>query len=163
MTRYGILVVDPAWRDQTSAVLDKATVQHHRKELVNGTHALIYVKEPVEAIVAEAVVSGDLLELDTAPPDPTSTIPVALAANTERGLNIQTTPENPPDPIGSKHEFGVNYAVPLEVKRPKLLTTPISINRIKALLGEDFAVFDEEWLPLNEADYRKLTSEWTAE
>ncbi len=159
MTTYGILVVDPAWDDQTSAPLDKATVQHNRAALGAGTHALIYVREPVEALVAEAILTGGISEIDSAPPDahPAPTIP---ATNTERGLNVTSTPTNAPSAPEEQQSFGVNYRVPLEIKRHRLLTAPIPLSRIKVTLGAGFAVFDDEWIPLDEADYHTLVREW---
>jgi len=162
MTTYGILLVDPTWRDQTSASLEKTTVQHHRKSITPGTHALIYAQEPIDAIVAEAVISGELVETETAPPDPSLNPPIYANVRSAHAIDVMSTPENPPDPITGKQEFGKNYRVPLDVTRPKTITTPIPLNRIKALLGESFDTVDEEWIPLKEEEYQLLVGEWGA-
>lgn len=162
MTTYGILVVDPTWHGQSSTTLDKATVQHHRKAITEGTHVLIYAKAPISAIIAEAVISGDLVETETAPPDPSFNPAIPGNLRSERGLEVMSTPDNPPDPLTNVQHFGKNYRVPLEVTRPKTTITPIPMNRLKALLGEGFTVMDEQWIPLKPEVYQALTREWEA-
>lgn len=160
MTTYGILVVDPTWHDQSSTTLDKATVQHHRQTLTQGARVLIYAKEPIDALVAEAVISGDLIETETVPPDPAFNPAIPANLRSERGLEALSTPDNPPDPITGTRHFGKNYRVPLDVTRPKMITPPIPLHRLKALLGEGFSIMDVEWIPLTPETYAALTQEW---
>ena len=161
MTTYGILVVAPDWQDQTSAPLDKATVLHDHAAFVSGTQALIDVKEPVDAIVAEAIFVGEVREVDTAPPGARPAPPVAeTAAHTERGLNVTSTPDNPPATPETQPGYGINYRVPLEVTRPRPLTTPIPLSQMQTILGARFAITDNEWISLSEADYHALVEVW---
>lgn len=160
MATYGILIVEPTWRDQTTADLDKQTVQHHRSTLVNGAHALIYVQAPVDAIVGEAEIHGDLVETETVPPDPALNPAIGANLRSEKALDLMSSPDNPPDPLTGVRRFGKNYRIPLRIIRSKMVTQPIPINRIKALLGDGFETFDEQWIPLHEDDYRLLVREW---
>ena len=65
MTTYGIFVVPPDWHEGKTATMDKTTFQYHGEELQPGTRLLLYMKEPVDAIVGEAEVTGMIV-----PPDP---------------------------------------------------------------------------------------------
>jgi len=70
MTAYGILLVDTSWSNYDSAKIDKTTHLRHNDLLIAGTKALIYVREPLDAIVAEADVTGTIVEREKEPSDP---------------------------------------------------------------------------------------------
>lgn len=159
MTNYGILVVDNTWRDHDTATLDKATYQHFGVEMTPGSRALVYVKEPVDAIVAEVEIAGEPAEVETTPPDPALHPPPPGSERTEHGIDQINPAGTTTEPTESGQRFGMAYRVPLRLLRSKSTTQPIPLTRIKALLGSGFAVFDDEWIPLNERDYRAVLNE----
>jgi len=56
--------------------------------------------------------------------------------------------------------MGKNYQVPLKIVRVKGQIAPIPLSRLRTILGSDFSVFDETWIPLSEAQYSEISALW---
>ncbi|HVU10525.1 MAG TPA: hypothetical protein VHD90_04575 [Phototrophicaceae bacterium] len=132
MTIYGILLVDSDWSNDNLTQIEKAAYLSHSDELITGTQVLVYIREPVDAIIAEAELTGDIIETETEPPN--------------------NTP-------GSK-ELAKTYLVPLKITRLKGHIPIIPLTRLKLILGADFSVFDETWIPLGADQYQQITTLW---
>ena len=130
MTSYGILLVDLSWDNEDLALVDKSTLLHHANDLGTGTQALLYVREPIDAVIAEAEITGEIIETEA----PVVGTPVQGVAKL--------------------------YLVPLKVRRFKDHTEPLSLHRLRMILGSDFSVFDETWIPLTEEQYQQITALW---
>lgn len=156
MTAFGILVVQPGWKEGEAAAIDKTTYQYHGESLQTGTRLLIYVKEPVDAIVGEGEAAGavshqeaereepDILPPNTASPD----LPSA-----------QQSPEGAVKSGGQAVDHRT-YTLPYRVIRSRAETRLIPLTRVRALIGSEFSVFDEEWISLTEEQYSALIQEW---
>ena len=158
MNTYGILLVDTSWANDDSVRIDKMTSLHHRDHLVKGAHALIYMRAPVEAIVAEAVVTGSIVEQDE-PPELSfnPAIPENLHMEREGALLEDEIAGISAAPLT---EMAKTYAVPLRVTRRKEHTPPIPLSRLRLILGSDFSVFDETWMRLSADQYRVIVAVW---
>ena len=144
MTPYGILLVDTSWENNNSAQIDKATHLRHKNRLVEGAKALIYVREPVSAIVAEAELSGSVIQTETPPPDPAFNPAIPANLRSEREIERIET-EAAPQPTTSA-AMEKTFTVPLHLLRLKGQIAPLPLNRIQMVLGSDFSVFDETWI-----------------
>ena len=158
MTPYGILLVDTSWNNDDSVQIEKATHLRHSPHLVAGAKALIYVREPLDAIVAEAEITGKVIETETEAPDPAFNSAIPAELRQERAISRSGSevapPVRPPQPL--EHTF----LVPLSHLRLKGQVAPIPLPRLRVLLGSDFSVFDETWIPLTEAQYQQVAAEW---
>lgn len=134
MTTYGILLVDISWSNQDMVEIEKATFLRYKDQLMRGTRALLYVREPVDAVVAEAEMTSAVIEHETA----------------SQGVSVPA----------SGAEMANTYHAPLRVTRLKGQTEPITLNRLRVILGADFSVFDETWIPLSEAQYEQIVAFW---
>jgi hypothetical protein len=134
MTTYGILLVDTSWANNDTAEIEKAASLRYKDQLIEGAKVLIYLREPVDAIVAEAELTSDVIEHETAP----------------EGVSI---------PAGGA-EMAHTYHVPLHVTRMKGQVEPLTLNRLRAILGDNFSVYDETWIPLDEAQYGQIAALW---
>ena len=159
MNTYGILLVDTSWANDDSVRIDKMTSLHHRDHLVKGAHALIYMRAPVEAVVAEAVVTGSIVEQDDAPPQPSFNPAIP------KNLHMEHEGERMAEEIAGisaapPTEMAKTYAVPLRITRRQERTPPIPLSRLRLILGSDFSVFDETWMRLSAARYREIVAVW---
>ncbi|MEO8396601.1 MAG: hypothetical protein ABI700_26645 [Chloroflexota bacterium] len=155
MTTYGILLVDTSWANQDTAQIEKAAFHRHKELIGKGTKALIYMREPIDAIVAEAEVTSDVIETEAELLDH-SNLPVNRDSQQSQttGKPIIAVPN-----VGSANDF----YVPLKLLRIKgEQTKPISLERLQAVLGADFSVYDETWIPLSEDQYNKIIAIWSA-
>src|SRR5262249_2202276 len=132
MTTYGILIVDSNWSNNELTPIEKAAYLSHSDELITGARVLIYEREPADAVIAEAELTGDIVETKT---EPTTTKPVAL-------------------------ELAKTYLVPLKVTRHKGHIPIIPLTRLRLILGSDFSVYDESWYALSEEQYQQITAIW---
>jgi hypothetical protein len=152
MTSYGILLVDTRWSNEDTAQIERSAFQQHHDLLGKGTKALIYMREPIDAVVAEAEVTSNVIETEAERLD-NADIPMNRDTH-----QTQTMTEPPLTPA---LELAHDYHVPLKLLRPKgQQTNPIPLNRLKAILGTDFSVFDETWIPLSEAQYDEISALW---
>ncbi|MFN8560137.1 MAG: hypothetical protein U0703_00510 [Anaerolineae bacterium] len=117
MTAYGILVTDTTWANHDSVEIDKAARLRHQDRLVDGTKALIYVRAPVDALVAEAEVTGDIVEIETEPTDPAFNPAIPANLRSERAIERIET-EAAPTPAVTQ-EVANTYRVPLKLVRLK--------------------------------------------
>jgi len=158
MTSYGILITDTSWANHDSVEIDKTARLRHQDRLVEGAKALIYVRAPVSAVVAEAEITGDVIELETPPPDPAFNPAIPASLRSERVIDrieTETAPSNP-----AHQEMANSYRVPLRLMRLKGQTPSIPLNRLHTILGSDFSAYDETWIPLSKAEYERITVIW---
>ena len=134
MTTCGILLVDTSWANEETIEIEKATALRYGEQLVEGTKVLLYLREPVDAIVAEAELSSAVIEHETA----------------AEGVSLQAP--------GT--EMANTYHAPLRVTRMKGQVAPIPLNRLQSILGGEFSVYDEPWIPLDEAQYGQIVALW---
>ncbi len=160
MTAYGILLVDTSWANNDSVEIDKATEMRHKDRLVEGTKALIYVRAPVDAVVAEAEVTGDIVETDGTPPDPAFNPAIPANLRSERVIDRIETEAAPPAAATGVQNVANTLHVPLKLVRLKGQTEPIPLSRLRALFGSDFSVFDETWIPLSRTQYDAILAAW---
>ena len=158
MTAYGILITDTTWANHDTVEIDKAARLRHQDRLVDGTKALIYVRAPVDALVAEAEVTGDIVEIETEPTDPAFNPAIPANLRSERAIERIET-EAAPTPAVTQ-EVANTYRVPLKLVRLKGQTPPIPMSRLQTILGSDFSVYDETWIPLSKAQYNQITALW---
>lgn len=158
MTPYGILLVDTSWEGSNSAQIDKTTYLRHKNQLIEGAKTLIYVREPVSAIVAEAELTGSVIETETPPPDPAFNPAIPASLRSEREIERIATENALPPATAQPMEN--TFIVPLRLLRLKGQTTPIPFARLQLALGSDFSVFDETWIPLSAAHYRQIVGFW---
>ncbi len=158
MTPYGILLVDTSWENQTSVQIEKATHLRHSDTLVAGAKALIYVREPVDAVVAEAQITGSVIEAESESPDPAFNPAIPADLRQQREV-ARSGSEVAPQPHLSQ-PFEHTFLVPLNPIRLKGQVIPIPLTRLRLLLGSDFSVYDETWIPLSEAQYQQVAAEW---
>lgn len=155
---HGILLVDTSWANHAAATIEKAAYLRHGEQLTAGTKALIYVRAPVDAIVAEAEISGAVVATETVLPDPANP-PSLNSGRSARAADLSAAAAEPPLP-GVSRELAPTFHVPLQIVRLKGRTPPLGFNRLRALLGTDFSVYDETWIPLSGAQYRAITALW---
>jgi hypothetical protein len=134
MTTYGILLVDTSWSNEDTVEIEKTTFLRYGDQLNAGTKVLLYVREPVDAIVAEAELSSAVIEHETA----------------SQGVSVPS----------QGAEMAHTYHAPLHVMRMKGQTEPIPLNRLQSVLGSDFSVYDEPWIPLAETQYWQIVALW---
>jgi len=158
MTPYGILLVDTSWENSDFAQIDKTTHLRHKNRLIEGAKALIYVREPVSAIVAEAELSGSVIQTETPPPDPAFNPAIPANLRSEREVARIETEAAPPPTTAQPMEK--TFTIPLRLLRLKGQVAPLPLNRIQLVLGSDFSVYDETWIPLSEAQYREIVALW---
>ncbi len=163
MSAYGLLMVDTSWANQDHAEIDKVTFLHHQAALIAGTHALIYVGAPIDAVVAEAEISGDVFQTEGVSPNPPFDASIPANVDLESKLDQIPTQTEPPAAASDNRETANDYHVPLKVTRLKGQTPSISLARLQKLLGSDFSVFDETWIPLSKQQYRAISAEWEKE
>ncbi len=157
MTHYGILLVDTSWANQDTIALDKTAYLHHGDEIGTGTKALIYMREPIDAVVAEAEITGEIVESEAEAPAP---VTGAATLSYEDKPNRIDSEVPPPARIISGQELAKSYYVPVKVTRLKGPTPQIRLNRLKTLLGSDFSVFDETWIALSRKQYQDIRAIW---
>lgn len=161
MTQYGMLVVDPGWKDGAAVALAQDQYIANREALAPGTRVLIYARKPLDAVIAEAVIA-DQADLGTdAPaeavfnPLPVDVVatddPSGTASAPKAGIVVGKTPELTEDQV---------YYIPLRMTRSKAETPHIGARQIAERLGREFIVFDETWIPLSEADYHAVVEGW---
>lgn len=155
MTTYGILLVDTSWANDDTAQIERAAFQRHQDLIGKGTKALIYMREPIDAVVAEAEVTSDVIETEAELLDNAD---LPLNRDTQQTQTVIELPGRNPT-IGMAHD----YHVPLKLLRSKSQQTPpISLKRLQAVLGADFSVYDETWIPLSEAQYQEIVALWNS-
>lgn len=145
MTTYGLLIVDTNWTNDEKVEIGKTTHLRHKNDLVEGAKAMVYVRHPVDAIVAEVELTGGVIQEENAPEE--TTLNPAAA---ERSGNVLS-----PSQLMEK-----TYSVPIRALRLKGQCEPLPINRVQKVLGSDFTVFDETWMPLTQAQYETLAALW---
>jgi hypothetical protein len=157
MTTYGILVVDTSWANQDSVQVDKTTYLRHKDRLIEGAQALIYVRQPVDAIVAEAELRGNVIQTETEPEEPALN---PASVQPERQINPMEQGTESPVVIHPSQQMEKTFRVPLKVVRLKGGVPSIPSNQLQMILGSDFTVFDETWIPLNESQYEAIVAFW---
>jgi hypothetical protein len=145
MTTYGLLIVDTNWTNDDKVEVGKTTHLHHKHELVEGAKALVYVRHPVDAIVAEVELTGGVIQEENVPEEPT--------------LN-PAVPESAGAVFTPSQLMEKTYSVPIRALRLKGQCEPLPINRVQMVLGSDFSAFDETWMPLTQAQYDALAALW---
>lgn len=150
MSSYGILISNPDWANQAMIEIEKATYLHHQQALDSGTKTLIYLREPVDAVVASAEITGAPIETDSAAPD--------MEGGQVEHMRAEAAP-----PTSSAQALAHAYYVPLKITRLKGQTPPISLNRLQKTLGGEFSVYDETWIPLSREQYEAITADWDEE
>ena len=155
MTTYGILLVDTSWSNQDTAQIEKAAFLRHQNLLGANTKALIYMREPIDAVVAEAEITSDVIETEAELLDQIQ-MPTNSAADDTRIMR------KPPLILQPGSEVAHDFHVPLKLIRPKgEQTRPIPLDKLKTILGVDFSVFDETWIPLSEDQYNEIIALWS--
>jgi len=157
MTTYGILLVEPSWSNKNTAQIEKAAFLRHQNLLGTDTKALIYMREPIDAVVAEAEITSDVIETEA-----------ELLNHTEgvvkRDSDDTRIMARPPLIIHPGSEVAHDFRVPLKLLRSKgPQTPPIPLSKLKTLLGSDFSVYDETWIPLGEDQYNEIIALWTTQ
>jgi hypothetical protein len=120
-----------------------------------GAKALIYMREPIDAVVAEAEVTCDVIETEA-----------ELLNHVEIPMNRDSQQtQSMSEPILTTPNVGIadDFHVPLRLihsKGPQ--TPPISLERLKMILGTNFSVYDETWIPLREDQYNEIIAIWSA-
>lgn len=155
MTNYGILLVDINWTNDDSVQIEKTTHLRHQDHLVEGAKALIYVRDPVDAVVAEAELTGKVIQLENEPEDVAINPVVPVSTSSGRVDAVE-----PLVNVGMQQPVEKTFRVPLKVVRLKGQSEPIPFNRLQTILGSDFTVFDETWIPLNEPEYQAIVALW---
>lgn len=150
MTTQGILVVHPGWHEGDAAVLDRATYQRYQDELQEGTRVLFYMKDPVDALVGEAQVTGNPVQAEIEPEAPVSDPVSPRAEEPVRRMN---------DPQPSRIDQRT-YHLPYLMLHSIDNISQIPLGTIRARIGSEFGVFDDEWIPLTEEQYDALVGEW---
>src|SRR4051812_47001487 len=114
MTAYGILLVDTSWVNNDSVEIDKTTHLRHKDRLIEGTRALIYVRAPIDAVVAEAELTGEIVESETLPPDPGFNPSIPATVYAERVIDKIEAGDTPPATLSGSPDFAKTYHVPLK-------------------------------------------------
>src|SRR3954469_18538913 len=112
MTTYGILLVDTNWSNQNTAKIDKAAFLRHQNLLGVNTLALIYMREPIDAIVAGVEITSDVIETEAELLD-------HAEVSTNRAGDHTRTMKRPPMIIHPGSEVAHDFYVPLKVLRAK--------------------------------------------
>lgn len=163
---YGILVVDPGWNDTETVTIEKAAYLRHRETIHSGSRLLIYIDEPISAIVAEAEATGEIApvgrEDDTGTLEPKENVPVWSGAFVSSQHTGTRDGAGPAIVAATEPVEAPQYRLPLRILRPRAATQPIPLPTLKATLGSSFSVYDETWFALTEAQYQAIVSEWTA-
>ena len=159
MTKQGILVVHPGWHEGDAAVMDKATNQRHREAFQEGTRVLFYMKEPVDALVGEAQVTGAPVQTETAPEAPILDPAIPASLRAQEPMRRMETAEQHPLRGGTRIDHRT-YSLPYLMLHSPASSQQIPLGTIRARIGSDFAVFDDEWIPLTEEQYDALVGEW---
>jgi hypothetical protein len=150
--------VQPGWHEGDAAVMDRATYQRHKDAFLEGTRVLFYMKEPVDALVGEAEVTGEVVHATDESDEPIldPAIPASL-----RAQELMRKIEAGSEPlVGSQRFDQRTYRLPYHMIRSRISTPYIHLGTIKARIGSDFGVFDDEWIPLTEEQYNALVHEW---
>lgn len=157
MTSYGILVVQPGWHNGDAATIDRTTYQHHGDAFQQGTRVLFYMKEPIDALVSEAELTGEIVHPDHEPEKPAldPAIPASLRAQ-EPMRQMESEADRPMSGI-TRVDQRVHW---LPYRTIHASHQQIPLGTIQARLGSDFAVSDDEWIPLTEEQYNTLVGEW---
>ncbi len=163
MSPYGILIVDTSWLNHDSVEIDKTAYLRHQDKLIKGAHALIFVREPIDAVVAEAEITGDIIQTETQPPDPYFNPSIPANIHLERELNEIHSQTDASIAANNNQVMAKTYRVPLNITRMKGQTPQIPLTHLQKILGSDFSVFDETWIALSKKQYDTITTEWTKE
>lgn len=159
MTLYGILITNTDWTNHNAVEIEKAAFIHHGDKLIAGTQALIYLREPVDAVVASAEITGSVIAVDDAPDADLNTPRPSAAPESElneiHSKSDPTSRESPPT-------TALSHYVPLRLTRLKGQTPAIPLSQLQKTLGNDFSVFDETWIPLSRQQYEAITAHWEA-
>ena len=158
MTALGILVVQSDWRPGAPALIDKTTYQHHGDSFQSGTRFLVYVREPVDAIVAEGEITGETFQKQSE----AKTIALDPERTTSEHVQRSST-ASPESGAPGAAESGIDlrtFEIPYQVVHTRIARPKLALGTIQARLGSDFSVFDEEWIPLTDEQYNTLTDEW---
>lgn len=158
MTAQGILVVQPGWHDGDAAVIDRATYQRHKDAFQKGTRVLFYMKEPVDALVGDAEVTGEPVHTDAAPEAPVLDPAIPASLRSQEPMRRMETAEQPVR--GGKRIDQRTYRLPYQMVHSHASSQKIPLGTIRARIGSDFSVFDDEWIPLTEEQYSALVGEW---
>jgi hypothetical protein len=154
MTTYGILIIDTSWSNQNTAQIEKTAFLRYQSLIGKGAKALIYMREPVDAVVAEAEVTSNVIETEA-----------ELLNHAELPVNRDNSQARMTDePILTTLNVGIadDFHVPLNLLRTKgPQTPPISLERLKTILGKNFSVYDETWIPLSEDQYNEIIAIWS--
>ena len=156
MTTYGILLVEPSWANQDTAQIEKTAFLRHQNHLGMNTKALIYMREPIDAVVAEAEITSDVIETEAELIDQAEML-------TNRAVDDTQIMKRPPLILHPGSEVAHDFHVPLKLIRPRgAQTPPLPLSQLKTILGADFSVFDETWIPLSEDQYNEIIALWSA-
>ncbi len=77
------------------------------------------MRDPVDAVVAEAEISGDVFQTEGVPPDPSFNPAIPANVHLEHELNNIHAETDPPATASDNRETAKNYHVPLKVTRLK--------------------------------------------
>jgi hypothetical protein len=151
MPTYGMLIVNTSWSNENTVQIDKTAFLRYKGLLGADTLALIYMREPIDAVVAEAEITSDVIETEAELLEQVTDVPADRDAQIA-SQNVTSTPNR-----GVANE----YHVPLKVLRPKgSQTTPLPLASLKTILGSDFSVYDETWIPLSDDQYNQIIALW---
>jgi hypothetical protein len=161
---YGILVVDPGWNDTETVTIEKAAYLRHRDTITKGSRLLIYIDEPISAVVAEAEATGEIAPLgreeDAGTLEPKENVPVWSGAFVN-SQNAGTRDGTGPAIIAATEPVEApQYRLPLRILRSKATTQPIPLPTLKTTLGSAFSTFDETWVEVTEEQYQAIVGEW---
>jgi hypothetical protein len=161
---YGILVVDPGWHDTETVTIEKAAYLRHRDAIHSGSRLLIYIDEPISAVVAEAEATGGIVpvghEDEAGALEPKENVPVWS------GAFVNTQHAGTRDGAGSaiiaatEPVEAPQYRLSLRVLRPRATSQPIPLPTLKTYLGSAFSTFDETWIEITPEQYEAITKEW---
>jgi hypothetical protein len=159
MTALGILVVQSDWRPGAPAIIDKTTYQHHGEAFQPGTRFLVYVREPVDAIVAESEVTGAAFQSEANPDIAASNQAMQANEHVQQSSPVTDTETSVPRMAVTGIDQRA-FEIPYQLAQSRIASPKLHLDAIQARLGSDFSVFDEEWIPLTEAQYNTLIEEW---
>src|SRR5262245_3219071 len=120
MPTYGILLVDTSWSNDNTAQIEKDAFTRHKAEIGADTIALIYMREPIDAVVAEAEITSNVIEaeaelLQRADAGANALADVPADRDAQIAPTMVTSIPNRTPNLGVAHEFHV----PLKVLRLK--------------------------------------------
>ncbi len=157
MAGYAIKVIYGPWSSREAITFDRANYLQWKDTIEPGTRVLIFRREPVGAIVAEAEVTGSFGLFE-----PVGSETLAASGTQEQGL---PAPNRGLESIGrgnllTRVDFtaddGASYLLPVRILRSGEhgLVTREKIREVTGI--EDFPREDEQWLPIDEQVYLDL-------